>query len=307
MKTLAPLLAALALAACVNVLPKAPPPSPRFLISAVESAAREGPQIDWTLVIEDPQASRVYDTTKIALAQEQGRIEFYANGEWADRAPRLLVLALGLLARARDLVAQHPDLLEAWRPLAKDFDIFFGLEAATDEGLAGLVKDTTVDRTAQAVEVSRGLGYGVTGNFVIDPDWDEADFEKLWAFVETLRLGRAGYTVLTALPGTPFYEASRPRLRGERRAAFRAEASVHEVAAVRRAHIVCERSFDLHLVAREEDIHGAGARADILAVAAPAMPRRDRLGVDRVTQRAAAASAGDGHCHSLHRNCRRPA
>ena len=87
-----------------------------------------------------------------------------------------------LLVQSRtDLVAAHPELLEAWRPLAQDFDIFFGLEAATDEGLTGLVKDTTVDRTVDAVALARELRYGVTGNFVIDPDWAEADFERLWA------------------------------------------------------------------------------------------------------------------------------
>ena len=32
------------------------------------------------------------------------------------------------------------ELLDAWRPLAKDFDIFFGLEAATDEGLDELAE-----------------------------------------------------------------------------------------------------------------------------------------------------------------------
>ena len=46
-----------------------------------------------------------------------------------------------------DLVARHPELLEAWRPISREFDIFFGLEAATDKGLARLAKDTTVDRT----------------------------------------------------------------------------------------------------------------------------------------------------------------
>jgi radical SAM superfamily enzyme YgiQ (UPF0313 family) len=111
-----------------------------------------------------------------------------------------------------DLVARHPDLLEAWRPLAREFDIFFGLEAATDDGLAHLSKDTTVDRTADAVAIARAQRYGVTGNFVIDPDWTEADFERLWAFVERHQLGRAGFTILTPLPGTPYYEASRGRL-----------------------------------------------------------------------------------------------
>ena len=90
-----------------------------------------------------------------------------------------------LLVQSRtDLVAAHPELLEAWRPIAQDFDIFFGLEAATNEGLTELVKDTTVDRTVDAVGIAREFGYGVTGNFVIDPDWDESDFERLWRFVK---------------------------------------------------------------------------------------------------------------------------
>ena len=104
------------------------------------------------------------------------------------------------------LAAAHPELLEAWRPLAQDFDVFFGLEAATNEGLNGLVKDTTVDRTIDAVAVARDLRYGVTGNFVIDPDWGEADFERLWSFVAEHDLGRAGFTILTPLPGTAFFD-----------------------------------------------------------------------------------------------------
>jgi hopanoid C-3 methylase len=122
-----------------------------------------------------------------------------------------------LLVQSRtDLVASHPELLEAWRPIAQDFDIFFGLEAATDEGLTGLVKDTTVDRTIDAVGIARELRYGVTGNFVIDPDWAESDFERLWAFVDKHELGRAGFTILTPLPGTAFFDEVRPRLRAVR-------------------------------------------------------------------------------------------
>jgi radical SAM superfamily enzyme YgiQ (UPF0313 family) len=119
-----------------------------------------------------------------------------------------------------DLVARHPELLEAWRPISRDFDIFFGLEAATNDGLAALAKDTTVDRTVDGVSIARELGYGVTGNFVIDPDWDEIDFERLWDFVARHRLSRAGFTILTPLPGTEYYEASRPRIRAVRWSQF---------------------------------------------------------------------------------------
>lgn len=119
-----------------------------------------------------------------------------------------------MLVQSRtDLVASSPELVEAWRPLAQDFDIFFGLEAATDQGLSDLVKDTTVDRTVDAVRVARALQYGVTGNFVIDLDADEGDFERLWAFVERHNLGRAGFTLLTPLPGTALFDQMRPRIR----------------------------------------------------------------------------------------------
>lgn len=121
-----------------------------------------------------------------------------------------------ILVQSRvDLVARNAELLEAWRPLAKDFDIFFGLEAATNEGLNGLKKDATVDQTGQGVEVARSLGYGVTGNFVIDPAWHEADFENLWSFVERYQLFQAGFTILTPLPGTAYFEEMRPRLQSK--------------------------------------------------------------------------------------------
>jgi len=122
-----------------------------------------------------------------------------------------------LLVQSRtDLVATHPDIVAAWRSIAQDFDIFFGLEAATDEGLTELVKDTTVDRTVDAVKIARELGFGVTGNFVIDPDWTESDFERLWDFVEKHDLSRAGFTILTPLPGTTYFEETQSRLRAVR-------------------------------------------------------------------------------------------
>jgi hypothetical protein len=118
-----------------------------------------------------------------------------------------------ILVQSRvDLVARNAELLEAWRPIARDFDIFFGLEAATNEGLKGLTKDATVDQTAQGVEVARSLRYGVTGNFVIDPEWRETDFEHLWAFIERYGLFQAGFTILTPLPGTSYFEDMRSRV-----------------------------------------------------------------------------------------------
>ncbi len=121
-----------------------------------------------------------------------------------------------LLVQTRtDIVCRHPELLEAWRPLAKDFDIFFGLEAASDEGLAHLVKDARVSSSVEAARISRSMGYGVTGNFVVDPDWSEIDFRQLWDFVAQHGFERAGYTILTPLPGTELYQKLAPAIAGQ--------------------------------------------------------------------------------------------
>ena len=46
-----------------------------------------------------------------------------------------------------------------------------GSKRRPNEGLSGLTKDATVDQTAPGHRRRASLGYGVTGNFVIDPAW----------------------------------------------------------------------------------------------------------------------------------------
>ncbi|HKQ62913.1 MAG TPA: radical SAM protein [Candidatus Polarisedimenticolaceae bacterium] len=155
-----------------------------------------------------------------------GQHVFVADDLFWNHPARSLELARALLARGvrkrwilvqtrTDLVRRHPELLEAWRPIAQDFDIFFGLEAPSDRGLAGLSKDATVADSVEAARIARSFGYGVTGNFVIDPDWGEAEFQELWEFVRAHRFERAGYTILTPLPGTQLYRDMAERLRGQ--------------------------------------------------------------------------------------------
>ena len=121
-----------------------------------------------------------------------------------------------ILVQSRtDLVARNADLLEEWRPIAKDFDIFFGLEAASDAGLRNVAKDASANQSIEAAHVARSMGYGVTGNFLVDPNWEEADFQELWDFVARNGFQRAGYTVLTPLPGTDFYRELEPVLEGQ--------------------------------------------------------------------------------------------
>lgn len=111
-----------------------------------------------------------------------------------------------LLVQTRtDLICRSAEIMEAWRPLAKDFDIFLGLEGASDTALASITKDSGVNESVEAVRIARELRYGINGNFLVDHNWGEKEFEELWDFVTQHGLQRAGFTVLTPLPGTEFY------------------------------------------------------------------------------------------------------
>ncbi|HEY5461501.1 MAG TPA: hypothetical protein VIJ89_07115 [Deferrimonas sp.] len=120
-----------------------------------------------------------------------------------------------LVQTRTDMICRQQELLEAWRPLAKDFDIFIGLEAATDAGLSRVDKDVPVSESVEAVRIARSLRYGVNGNFLVDPDWGEEDFLRLWEFVACHGLQRAGYTILTPLPGTDYFRKLAPLLAGQ--------------------------------------------------------------------------------------------
>ncbi|MBP2674476.1 MAG: B12-binding radical protein, partial [Deltaproteobacteria bacterium] len=68
--------------------------------------------------------------------------------------------------------------------------------------------------SVEAVRAARSMRYGVNGNFLVDPDWAENDFRELWDFVSLHGLQRAGYTILTPLPGTELFRKLAPRLDG---------------------------------------------------------------------------------------------
>src|SRR5262249_6795449 len=65
-----------------------------------------------------------------------------------------------MLVQSRcDLVARHPELLEAWRPVAEDIDIFFGLESASDSGLTGFPKCATTTLGVAALRIARLVNF----------------------------------------------------------------------------------------------------------------------------------------------------
>jgi radical SAM superfamily enzyme YgiQ (UPF0313 family) len=172
---------------------------------------------------------RSYRERSIAAVVEDfatsGDAIFVADDLFWNNPPRSMELARALKKRGvfkrwilvqsrTDLISRNADLLDAWRPIAKDFDIFLGFEFATDRGLSGITKDAGIKESLDATAVARAHRYGINGNFLIDLDWGEDDFRNLWDFVASHGLQRSGFTLLTPLPGTELYEQERKRLEG---------------------------------------------------------------------------------------------
>ncbi|MFZ0772756.1 MAG: radical SAM protein [Candidatus Sulfotelmatobacter sp.] len=174
---------------------------------------------------------QLYKRTYRCHAPDQVRADFEVTGRnlfivddlfWADRKRSEELGHTLLCSKQRknwmlvqtraDLVTENADLLRLWRPLAKTFDIFFGLESHTSPGLSSLNKEADINKTVEAVRIARELGFGVTGNFIVDPDFTEADFAGLWDFLDEHQLYRVGFTILTPLPGTYYFEKSQRRI-----------------------------------------------------------------------------------------------
>jgi hypothetical protein len=84
--------------------------------------------------------------------------------------------------------------------------IFLGLEKIDDAGLSSVNKKNTVANNNRAIEILQDLDVGYTPNFIVDPDWEREDFDKLKRWIERTGAYNSGFSVLTPLPGTDLWD-----------------------------------------------------------------------------------------------------
>jgi len=195
------LVALLMLTGCVSVLPEARPAAPRYLLESVSYDNEGAEPVSWSLVIEDPSATRVYDTAKIALIRNAGRVEYLANGEWADRAPRLVQAALirsfentsrilGVGDRASlitstytlqtDIRALHADFVDG--PPEAAFSVYARLTNARGKVIAArLFENKAPAGKGTAEEIAAAFDKAADGAFAEMVEWTLAEGEKAYA------------------------------------------------------------------------------------------------------------------------------
>ena len=110
-----------------------------------------------------------------------------------------------------DVAANRPDIIEK---LARGGlkVVICGFESFRDAELKKYHKDSPAIDNQEAVKVFEKNGIMVRGNYVIPPDYNHKDFEEIAEYSDRNRVVYAGYTVLTPMPGTVYYQQVKDRI-----------------------------------------------------------------------------------------------
>jgi len=110
-----------------------------------------------------------------------------------------------------DTVVRYPEMLRDWKEAGLRA-VVIGFEEIDDAGLAAMNKANSAAMNTEAISILNELGITIVGDFIISPDYDEGDFERLNAYLGSNRVDLPMITVMTPLPGTPLYQEYKQRI-----------------------------------------------------------------------------------------------
>jgi radical SAM superfamily enzyme YgiQ (UPF0313 family) len=104
-----------------------------------------------------------------------------------------------------DTAAKHPELINK---LAKGGlkVVICGFESFRDSELKLYNKSSSAKYIEKAINIFHDNGIMLRGNYVVPPDYGVDDFKALSDYANSHKVTYAGYTILTPMPGTPYYE-----------------------------------------------------------------------------------------------------
>jgi hopanoid C-3 methylase len=110
-----------------------------------------------------------------------------------------------------DTVVRHPDLFRLWRRAGLT-TVVIGFEEIDDEKLRLFNKKSSHEIHLEAIGILKSLGIRIVGDFIISPEYEHADFQRLTDFVEASGIDVPIPAVLTPLPGTPLYQRMKEQI-----------------------------------------------------------------------------------------------
>ena len=132
--------------------------------------------------------------------------------EFSDVAIEAAGIKKQFLADVRsDTVVRHPELMKRWKEIGLRA-VVIGFEEIDDTALGAMNKENSAQTNIQAIEILHQIGLTIVGDFIISPDYTEAQFDKLGTFVQQYKIDLPMYTILTPLPGTRLYQQLREQI-----------------------------------------------------------------------------------------------
>ncbi|MGD8844768.1 MAG: radical SAM protein [Desulfobacteraceae bacterium] len=110
-----------------------------------------------------------------------------------------------------DTVVKHPDLMADWRKAGLAI-VVIGFEEISDAKLDFFKKRSSHQIHLEAIEILKELGIGIVGDFIVSPDYEPCDFDKLTEFVVQSGIDLPIAAILTPIPGTALYNKMKPRI-----------------------------------------------------------------------------------------------
>ncbi|OGQ94379.1 MAG: B12-binding domain-containing radical SAM protein [Deltaproteobacteria bacterium RIFOXYD12_FULL_57_12] len=110
-----------------------------------------------------------------------------------------------------DTVVRHPEMLREWKEAGLRA-VIIGFEELDDASLSAMNKANKACMNAEAISILNDIGITIVGDFIVSPDYDEDDFDRLGTYLTTRRIDLPMITVMTPLPGTPLYRQERHRI-----------------------------------------------------------------------------------------------
>lgn len=110
-----------------------------------------------------------------------------------------------------DTIVRNPELISQLKEVGLKA-VFIGFEKIYDNDLEDIGKNNNVKNNEEALEILRSLKVDVWASFIIDPDYNKDDFEKLREYIIEHQIETPTFSILTPLPGTNLYKEKEKEL-----------------------------------------------------------------------------------------------
>jgi radical SAM superfamily enzyme YgiQ (UPF0313 family) len=110
-----------------------------------------------------------------------------------------------------DTVVKYPKLMQQWKDAGLRA-VIIGFEEISDENLKKMNKANLAAVNTESISILHDIGITIIGDFIVSPDYNDNDFEKLAGYIRENKIDLPMITVMTPLPGTAMYDEMHPQI-----------------------------------------------------------------------------------------------